>query len=150
MYMLQRSSGNSFSSVQLEKEGATGLNATCEASEGAQAEADDTVTGSVLFEQGVALSGNWCFNADFKDFKDECTILGTEGSIRFPFFGPQVTVVLKKKGVEEKRDFTNPVNIQQPHIQNVVQHFRGEGPNPCSIDDAIVVMKIIDSFTKKM
>ncbi len=30
-------------------------------------------------------------------------------------------------------------------IADVVKYFRGEGPNPCSLDDALTTMKIMDS-----
>jgi len=34
-------------------------------------------------------------------------------------------------------------------IDLVVKYFQGSGENPCSIDEAIVVMKMIDAFTSK-
>jgi 1,5-anhydro-D-fructose reductase (1,5-anhydro-D-mannitol-forming) len=37
-----------------------------------------------------------------------------------------------------------PVNIQQPHISNVVKFFRDEGTNPCSLEEALVTMKVMD------
>jgi hypothetical protein len=37
--------------------------------------------------------------------------------------------------------------VQQPLIEKVVNYFNGEGENPCSIAEAIVLMKIIDAFT---
>jgi len=37
-----------------------------------------------------------------------------------------------------------PVNIQQPHINNVVKFFRGEGSNPCCLEEALVTMKVMD------
>jgi hypothetical protein len=37
-----------------------------------------------------------------------------------------------------------PVHIQQPHIDNVVKYFRGEGANPCSLQDALVTMQVMD------
>jgi 1,5-anhydro-D-fructose reductase (1,5-anhydro-D-mannitol-forming) len=30
-------------------------------------------------------------------------------------------------------------------IEKVVQYFRGEGENPCSMDDALVSMRMLDS-----
>jgi hypothetical protein len=30
-------------------------------------------------------------------------------------------------------------------IEQVVRYFRGEGENPCSLEDALVTMKMMDS-----
>jgi hypothetical protein len=32
-------------------------------------------------------------------------------------------------------------------ITKIVSYFKGEGPNPCTIDEAVVLMKVMDSFT---
>ena len=37
-----------------------------------------------------------------------------------------------------------PVNIQQPMIDAVTKYFRDEGPNPCSLEEALVVMQMMD------
>jgi 1,5-anhydro-D-fructose reductase (1,5-anhydro-D-mannitol-forming) len=36
-----------------------------------------------------------------------------------------------------------PVNIQQPMIEAVTKYFREEGPNPCSLQEALVIMKMM-------
>jgi len=30
-----------------------------------------------------------------------------------------------------------------------VAYFKGEGPNPCTIEEAVTLMKIMDAFTTK-
>jgi len=45
-------------------------------------------------------------------------------------------------------NFTHPEHIQQPMIEKIVAYFRGEGPNPCPIEEAVTLMKILDAFTK--
>jgi hypothetical protein len=37
-----------------------------------------------------------------------------------------------------------PVNIQHPMIDAVTRYFRGEGANPCSLEEALIVMKMMD------
>jgi hypothetical protein len=33
-------------------------------------------------------------------------------------------------------------------IEKIVAYFNDNGPNPCPIDEAVILMNIIDSFTK--
>lgn len=107
--------------------------------------ADDTVQGQILFKSGVVVSGSWCFSVAESESIDSCEIIGTKGKITFPFFGNFITY---KTGDEEQTlTFVHPEHIQQPMITKIVSYFRGEGPNPCSIDEAIVLMDILDAFT---
>jgi hypothetical protein len=39
--------------------------------------------------------------------------------------------------------------MQQPMIEKIVAYFNDEGPNPCSIEEAITLMDIMDAFTGK-
>jgi len=109
--------------------------------------ADDHVCGQILFKNKVVVNGSWCFNVAESEATDTCEIIGTKGKITFPFFGKYVT--LKTETGEETTEFTHPQHIQQPMIEKIVNYFKGEGPNPCSIEEAIVLMKIMDSFTGK-
>lgn len=107
--------------------------------------ADDHVCGQILFKNGVVVNGSWCFNVAESETTDTCEIIGTKGKITFPFFGKYVTCKTDKS--EETIEFTHPQHIQQPMIEKIVAYFKGEGPNPCSIDEALTLMEIMDSFT---
>lgn len=109
--------------------------------------ADDHVCGLIVFKNKVVVNGSWSFNVAESETIDACEIVGTKGKITFPFFGKFVT--LKTETGEETIDFTHPMHIQQPMIEKIVAYFKGEGPNPCTIGEAVVLMKIIDSFTGK-
>lgn len=109
--------------------------------------ADDNVQGQILFKNGVVVSGSWCFSVAESEAIDSCEIIGTRGKITFPFFGNFIH--WKTDEDEQTLNFTHPEHIQQPMIQKIVAYFRGEGPNPCSIEEAIVLMDIMDAFTKK-
>ncbi|WP_221887948.1 Gfo/Idh/MocA family protein [Chitinophaga polysaccharea] len=50
-------------------------------------EADDLVTGHILFENGVVFNGMWCFTVSEAGKQDCCEITGSAGSISFPVFG---------------------------------------------------------------
>ncbi|MDN3584049.1 Gfo/Idh/MocA family protein [Mucilaginibacter flavus] len=107
--------------------------------------ADDHVCGEILFKNGVVVNGSWCFNVAESLTTDTCEIIGTKGKITFPFFGNYVS--WKTDTEEEAITFQHPQHIQQPMIEKIVAYFKNEGPNPCSIDEAVVLMDIIDAFT---
>ena len=107
--------------------------------------ADDLVTGHILFENGVVFNGTWCFTVSPADKQDICEITGSLGKISFPVFGNKVT--LSKDGKEEEFTFDALQHVQQPMIEKVTAYFSGEGDNPCSAEQAILSMELIDSFT---
>ena len=107
--------------------------------------ADDHVTGQIIFKNKIVVDGSWCFNVAKTEIIDRCEIVGTNGKITFPFFGNFVTC--KVGNEEETVEFVQPEHIQQPMITKIVSYFKGEGPNPCPIDEAVVLMKIMDAFT---
>jgi predicted dehydrogenase len=109
--------------------------------------ADDNVSGTIVFKSGIVVNGNWAFNVAESEMIDTCEVVGTKGKITFPFFGTWVSV--KTDSGEETINFTHPEHIQQPMIEKIVAFFKDEGPNPCTINEAVVLMKIIDSFTIK-
>ena len=109
--------------------------------------ADDHVCGQILFKNNVVVNGSWCFNVAENQISDTCEIVGTKGKITFPFSG---NYIKWKTDEEEQSLIINPPQYaQQPLIEKIVAYFNDEGPNPCSIDEAIVSMDIMDAFTKK-
>ena len=107
--------------------------------------ADDHVCGEILFENGIIVNGSWCFNVAQSQVTDTCEMIGTKGKIVFPFFGN--TVTLNNEDGQNTVNFTHPQHIQQPMIEKIVAYFNGSGENPCSIDEAVTLMEIIDTFT---
>ena len=110
--------------------------------------ADDVVVGNLLFENGIIFNGSWCFTAADGEGKDLIEIIGSEGKISFSIFATN-HFILSKKGKEELITFEELQHVQQPMINAVVQYFLGEGPNPCSAEDAVESMRIIDAFSGK-
>jgi len=110
--------------------------------------ADDMVTGNILFKSGVQFSGTWCFNVSESDEEDSCEIVGEKGKIIFSFFEHRpVTVVIG--GKTEAISFDALQHVQQPMIEQVVNYFLDQGPNPCSAEEGVEIMKLIDRFTMK-
>jgi len=111
--------------------------------------ADDHTAGLALFPNNVVLNGSWSFNVDDEEQIDECLIVGSEGSISFPFFGKTVTWQNGDSEDVHVEEFSHPQHIQQPMIERVVNFFSDKGDNLCSIEEAIIVMRMIDSFAAK-
>jgi len=110
--------------------------------------ADDLVTGNILFESGVAFNGLWSFAVDEAQEKDICEIVGSKGKIQFKVF--ESFSLITTIGDEEEVVLYDPIqHVQQPMIEKVVGYFLDQNNNPCSADDGVVVMKILDAFTKK-
>lgn len=110
--------------------------------------ADDMVTGNILFKSGVQFSGVWCFNVAEADEEDRCEIVGDKGKIIFSFFEHK-PLILIINGKTETISFDPLQHVQQPMIEQVVNYFLDEGPNPCSAEEGVKVMKLIDQFTTK-
>jgi len=110
--------------------------------------ADDMVAGNILFKTGVLFNGIWCFNVPEQNEKDHCEIVGEKGTINFTFFN-QREVVLETNKKKQTFSFEILQHVQQPMIGKVVDYFLDEGPNPCSGEEGVLAMKLIDEFTKR-
>ena len=108
--------------------------------------AADNVSGNMLFENGVFFNGIWCFDIGDNEFEDYCEIIGEKGKMEFAFFDRQ-DVTITKDGKSEILPFTKPVHAQQPLIEKIVNYFLDRGENPCSVDDGVVVMELMEKFT---
>jgi predicted dehydrogenase len=111
-------------------------------------QADDLVAGNILFKNGIIFSGVWCFNAAEDMEEDNCEIIGSAGKINFSFFEHKPVLIIRN-GKTETISFDPLPHVQQPMIQQVVNYFLGEGPNPCRGDEGVTVMELIDRFAGK-
>jgi 1,5-anhydro-D-fructose reductase (1,5-anhydro-D-mannitol-forming) len=110
--------------------------------------APDLTNLEVIFDNQILLQGTWAFNLHESAFEDSCQIMGDKGMLKFSFFKGATLEISTDQG-DEKIDFTNPLHIQQPMIEKVVKYFQGEQGNPCSLEDALVSMKMLDSANGK-
>lgn len=108
--------------------------------------ADDTVARDILFENGIAFNGAWCFNAG--ESTDHCEIIGMEGKISFSFFSGN-SIRLTVKDQTSILGFEPLQHVQQPMIEKVVQYFSGNAENPCSGEEGAEVMRWMDTMTGK-
>lgn len=86
--------------------------------------AEDTVTGTFLFENGVIGTGSWCFVVAKGDEEDVIEISGTKGKLSFSSFQHGDLKLTTPEGALSF-SFQNPENIQQYLIQQVVNELRG-------------------------
>jgi predicted dehydrogenase len=108
--------------------------------------AEDFVSGLIKFRNKIMFNGMWCFSAPNDQHKDRCEIVGTDGSISFSVFGKPVIELIQGEKTENI-SFEPLQHVQQPMIEATVQYFLGAGPNPCTAEDGVQVMSIIDSFS---
>jgi len=109
--------------------------------------ADDLVAGNILFENGIAFSGTWCFNAAATT--DNCEIIGSNGSIYFSVFGGN-TITVIAKAVVNTFSFETLQHVQQPMIEKVVQYFSGEAANPCTGEEGAEVMRMMEEMSYEL
>lgn len=110
--------------------------------------ADDTVTGNILFKNGVVFNGLWSFGIANVDEKDYCEITGTNGKISFSVFDGHTITVTTNNGTEQF-NFDALQHVQQPMIEQVVNYFLGEALNPCSGNDGALIMKWMEAMCGK-
>jgi 1,5-anhydro-D-fructose reductase (1,5-anhydro-D-mannitol-forming) len=113
------------------------------ANQGKLYNAPDLTMAQIVFANDIYFDGVWNFNVAEIATSDLCEIIGDKGNIRFSFFRVS-TIELNTSAGTEIFELEYPVNIQQPHINNVVKFFRGEGANPCTLEEALVTMRVMD------
>jgi predicted dehydrogenase len=110
------------------------------AQQGGQYAADDMVAGNILFKNGVAFSGAWCFNAPHS--ADYCEIIGSKGKIGFTIFSG-TTIWLTIDNMQSSIQFDPLQHVQQPMIAATVQYFLSHADNPCSGEEGVEVMRMM-------
>ena len=108
--------------------------------------ADDLVAGNILFANGIAFSGSWCFNA--VTGADHCQIIGSDGKISFSFFSSN-SIDLFINGQTSVFNFDVLQHVQQPMIEKTVQYFLGQTDNPCTGEEGAEIMRWMEAFTRK-
>jgi predicted dehydrogenase len=110
--------------------------------------ADDLVAGNLLFKNGVAFSGTWCFNAAPAAARDHCEIIGTRGKISFTVFSTDTITVLAED-TTATLSFDPLQHVQQPMIDATVRYFLGEGPNPSTGGEGAETLRLIEAFVAR-
>ena len=106
---------------------------------------NEMVNGIISFTNGVQFRGLWQFNAAEINQKDECKIFGSNGCIKFSFFGTKVHLISKLD--ERVFEFNNPKHVQEPMIKATVDYFLGNNKNPCTASDGRSVMNALEQLS---
>lgn len=93
-------------------------------------DAEDIVTGSFVFENGVLGTGNWCFTTSRTAEIDEIFIYGSKGLIRFETFGKGEFTLETDQEDPIHYHVDLPKHIQQPLIKTIVEDLLGTGTCP--------------------
>lgn len=111
-------------------------------------EAEDVVSGSFVFENGVIGSGSWCFSSGKSADFDKTIIVGSKGKIEFATFGdPRVFLYTDEKG-EEILKFNLPEHIQQNLVKSILDEMRGKGKCPSTGVTAARTSWVLDMIVK--
>ena len=87
--------------------------------------AEDTVSGTFRFGNGLVGTGSWCFVVPKGAEKDLIEITGTKGKILFSTFEQRDVQLITEKGTVNF-NFQNPENISHNLISQVVDALRGK------------------------
>jgi predicted dehydrogenase len=92
--------------------------------------AEDLVTGTFAFENGVLGTGNWCFTTSNASEIDEIVIDGSKGQLHFATFGEGAFTLLRPNQNPLHFHLELPHHIQRPLIQSIVEELLGKGSCP--------------------
>jgi predicted dehydrogenase len=92
--------------------------------------AEDIVTGSFYFKNGVFGQGSWCFTTSEVSNLEKTTIIGSEGQISFAYFGDGSVTLEVDGNDKEIIQFVLPRHIQMPLINTIVDELLGNGQCP--------------------
>jgi predicted dehydrogenase len=111
--------------------------------------AEDVVTASFKFQNGLPASGAWCFSTNATAKKDKIEIIGSEGKINFSTFAFSPIIL---ENLEGKKEFNpeNPENIEFFMIQDVVAELRGAGKSPSNGESAARTNHVMDIILDKV
>ena len=108
--------------------------------------AEDIVTATWRFASGVQGTGAWCFTA-YGDL-DVTEIVGSRGKLAFSTFGAEPISLTTADGVS-RFAIENPVHIQQPMIQTVVDELNGVGHCPSTGVSAARTTWVMDEVLRE-
>jgi len=112
--------------------------------------AEDIVTGSFYFENGVVGQGIWCFTSSSVSDIEKTVIVGSKGQISFSYFGDG-TVVLETEDKEaEVIPFVLPRHIQLPLINSIVQELQGVGTCPSTGESGARTNRVMELLSNRI
>lgn len=118
------------------------------ANRGGLYQAEDTVSATYKFENGLPGSGSWCFAGHEAATEDCIEIIGTKGIIKFSVFNYAPIQLISSNG-KETITVENPQFVQQPLIQAVVETLQGRSDCQCTALSATPTNWVLDKILRK-
>ena len=112
-------------------------------------EAEDTLSASFKFENGLPGSGSWCFVAHESAKEDRIEIIGDQGMLCFSVFTFDPIALHTEQGRKEFH-IPNPQDVQQPLIQSVVNHLLKRDVCTCDNISATPTNWVMDRILGKI
>lgn len=112
-------------------------------------EAEDTLSASFKFENGLPGSGSWCFVAHESAKEDRIEIIGDQGMLCFSVFTFDPIALHTEQGRKEFH-IPNPQYVQQPLIQSVVNHLLKRDVCTCDNISATPTNWVMDRILGKI
>lgn len=106
---------------------------------------EDTVTATWRHASGVQGYGSWCYVCGHGE--DFVEIVGSKGRITFEFFTDKPLTLVNESGTQTA-DIPNPVHVQQPFIQSIVDDLNGVAPCPGNVESAVRSTWVADEVLK--
>lgn len=110
--------------------------------------AEDILSVSFQFENGVVGNGSWCFNSSSVNERDTIEILGTKGRIEFSTFDFIPVKLITETGTESF-DFPKPDHVQMPLIEQIVKDLRGEEKAVSTGKTGALTNKVLEDIVSK-
>lgn len=111
-------------------------------------EAEDTVSASFRFENGLVGSGSWCFVGHESARDDRIEVVGERGVVSFSVFSYEPIRLITSEG-EQRFEIPNPTYVQEPLIRQVVESLQGFGLCQCTSVSATPVNWVMDRILGK-
>ena len=110
---------------------------------------EDNLSACFQFEDGLVGSASWCFVSDDSARDDRIQVIGDKGMICFSIYTYDPITLDTDKGHEEIK-IENPTYVQQPIIQNVVDHLLGKAVCSSNGESATLTNWVMDMILGKI
>ena len=111
-------------------------------------DAEDTVSASFRFENGLVGSGSWCFVGHESAREDRIEVVGDKGMVSFSVFSYEPIRLVTSYG-EQFIEVENPDYVQLPLIKSVIEDLQGFGMCRCTSVSATPVNWVMDRILGK-
>ena len=111
--------------------------------------AEDSISASFFFENGLPGSGSWCF-VGHQSAKEDCIeVIGDKGMLSFSVYNYDPIQVVTSAG-RTNIVVPNPSYVQLPIIRSVIEHLQGIGVCQCTSVSATPVNWEMDRILGKL